>query len=106
MMIEAIFLAKHVLFWEAVLNHFSNSSVICTGLSKVKSQLYRQVRQTLPQHFSLRDLAKALALEELTQNTGRTRDHHHCLVTLGVLVAATSLGHRTEWLLPIFSKLL
>lgn len=104
MMIEAIFLAKHVLFWEVVLNHSSNSSVICTGLSEVKSQLYRQVRQTLPQYFSPYDLAKAL--EELTQNTGKTRDLHHCPVTLGVLTATISLGHRTEWLLQIFSKLL
>lgn len=107
MMIEATFLAKHVLFCEVVLNNFSNSSGLhtCLSYSQVKSQLYKKVRQTLLQQFSPCDLAKSLALEELIQNGGTPRDHHHCLVPWGVPLAAISLGHRTEWLLPIFKLL-
>lgn len=49
-MTEAMFLAKHELLCEVMVNHFTNSSLIYTGLShtEVKSQLYKQVRQTWP----------------------------------------------------------
>lgn len=57
------------------------------------------VTKTLPQQFSPSDLAKAL-------NGWKTMGHNDCLLILGVPLAATSLGHRTEWLFPIFSKLL
>lgn len=97
-MIDPVFLAKHVLFCKVVLNDYSNTSVIYTGCrcSEIKSQLFTK---TLPQHFSPSGLAKAL-------HGGKSTGHHDCFFILGAPLAAMSLGHRTEWIPPVFSKLL